>query len=584
MNYSKDKLMKETEDIAKDVFGPTFSFRPNQKEAIVDTIYNWLSGNNKHVIISAPTGSGKSIIALMCGAVLSKYYGKRGYVLCSDLGLLEQYRVDVENYFPNWAVLKGQQQYKCLINDQMFTAGACKLKGCKTYQEIARKFPHCAPDCPYLIERSKAIKSDVLVCTYAFWLIQLNNVAKSVENPPFDKRDFVICDEAHKLVGIVQEHYSPAFAEGDVTKMKNVIEAAAEQDADVIQNIEFCRQKIKHTEDLNELAEDINNYVGLLKIVDQAADTVTRCLDSEILSKEDRSLVFSAMFCKEHYSAFLDYLGVIKGAGPDVIVKNPSVDKPDNIKFNCINEYHLMGKYFHENCTMSMYMSATIGSPESYSRNHAINKYEYISIPSTFEFNNSPIFYVPDYRLSYKEKEYSLPKIIDMVVATVRMYGGKRGIIQTGSYKFAQDVYDRVPSDVRKRLILYNNSTEKNESIEFFKNCKDKILVGPSLIEGLNFSDDLCRFQIIMKIPYPSLADKFVNRKKDINQKWYSDETAVSILQGVGRGIRHEKDWCVTFIFDGCFTYLAQSSWDMFPDEFKNRIQIIKPNSILGNG
>jgi Rad3-related DNA helicase len=262
MNYSKDKLMKETEDIAKDVFGPTFSFRPNQKEAIVDTIYNWLSGNNKHVIISAPTGSGKSIIALMCGAVLSKYYGKRGYVLCSDLGLLEQYRVDVENYFPNWAVLKGQQQYKCLINDQMFTAGACKLKGCKTYQEIARKFPHCAPDCPYLIERSKAMKSDVLVCTYAFWLIQLNNVAKSVENPPFDKRDFVICDEAHKLVGIIQEHYSPAFAEGDVTKMKNVIEAAAEQDADVIQNIEFCRQKIKHTEDLNELAEDINNYVG----------------------------------------------------------------------------------------------------------------------------------------------------------------------------------------------------------------------------------------------------------------------------------------------------------------------------------
>jgi Rad3-related DNA helicase len=584
MNYSKDKLMKETEDIAKDVFGPTFSFRPNQKEAIVDTIYNWLSGKNKHIIISAPTGSGKSIIALMCGAVLSKYYGKRGYVLCSDLGLLEQYRVDVENYFPNWAVLKGQQQYKCIINDQMFTAGACKLKGCKTYQEIARKFPQCAPDCPYLIERSKAIKSDVLVCTYAFWLIQLNNVAKSVENPPFDKRDFVICDEGHKLVGIVQEHYSPAFAEGDVTKMKNVIEAAAEQDADVIQNIEFCRQKIKHTEDLNELAEDINNYVGLLKIVDQAADTVTRCLDSEILSKEDRSLVFSAMFCKEHYSAFLDYLGVIKGAGPDVIVKNPSVDKPDNIKFNCINEYHLMGKYFHENCTMSMYMSATIGSPESYSRNHAIDKYEYISIPSTFEFNNSPIFYVPDYRLSYKEKEYSLPKIIDMVVATVRMYGGKRGIIQTGSYKFAQDVYDRVPSDVRKRLILYNNSTEKNESIEFFKNCKDKILVGPSLIEGLNFSDDLCRFQIIMKIPYPSLADKFVNRKKDISQKWYSDETAVSILQGVGRGIRHEKDWCVTFIFDGCFTYLAQSSWDMFPDEFKNRIQIIKPNSILGNG
>ena len=125
MKYSKENITKETEDIAMEVFGPTFMFRPNQKEAIVDTVYNWLTGKNKHVIISAPTGTGKSIIALICGAVLSKYYNKTGYILCSDLGLLEQYKVDVDKYFPNWAVLKGQQEYRCVKNDQVFTAGAC---------------------------------------------------------------------------------------------------------------------------------------------------------------------------------------------------------------------------------------------------------------------------------------------------------------------------------------------------------------------------------------------------------------------------------------------------------------------------
>jgi Rad3-related DNA helicase len=107
------------------------------------------------------------------------------------------------------------------------------------------------------------------------------------------------------------------------------------------------------------------------------------------------------------------------------------------------------------------------------------------------------------------------------------------------------------------------------------------VLVGPSLIEGLSFDDDLCRFQIIMKVPYPSLADKFVAAKQKLKPEWYSNTTAISILQGVGRGIRNEKDWCVTFIFDGCYSYLLQKSYSMFPQDFINRIQVIPPHTIV---
>ena len=583
--YSKEKLTSQVEAVALDIFGPTFSFRPNQKEAIVTTLFNWLNGTKSNVIISAPTGSGKSIIGLLCGAVLSKYYAMKGYILCSDLGLLEQYRNDVEKYFDNWAVLKGQQEYKCFKNGMPFASGVCKLKGAKSYKDIVKQFPECLTECPYIVARNKAIKSDVLVCTYAFWLVQQNIVAKSVENPPFTNRDFVICDEAHKLVGIVQDHFSPMFDRDDLKKMKLVIDAAAPENEDVLGKIELSREKIAAYDDVEDIARELEHYVKLVSIVNDAVDTISRCVDIDNLSKEDRSLIYAGKCITEHFSSLCDYLGVIHEAGPNVIVKNPATDDSGNIRFNCINESYLMDKYFHANCKKKMYMSATIGSPVSYASNHSISAYEYVSIPSTFQYANSPIFYVPDYRLSYKEKEQSLPKIIDMVTAVIRMYKGKKGIIQTGSYKFAKDLHDRAPKDVRRRLLLYNGSTEKGQSIDFFKNCKDdKILVGPSLIEGLNFNDDYCRFQIIMKIPYPSLADKFINRKRELNQKWYSDETAISILQGVGRGIRHETDWCVTFILDGCFTYLANSSWDMFPDEFKNRIQVIKPNTLLEYG
>jgi Rad3-related DNA helicase len=140
---------------------------------------------------------------------------------------------------------------------------------------------------------------------------------------------------------------------------------------------------------------------------------------------------------------------------------------------------------------------------------------------------------------------------------------------------------DHLGASARNRLIQYDDTKEKNDAIEYFKMCDDKILVGPSLIEGLSFDDDLCRFQIIMKVPYPSLADKFVAAKQKLRPSWYSNATAISILQGVGRGVRNEHDWCVTFIFDGCYTYLMRQAYNMFPQEFINRIQMIPPTSIV---
>ena len=106
-------------------------------------------------------------------------------------------------------------------------------------------------------------------------------------------------------------------------------------------------------------------------------------------------------------------------------------------------------------------------------------------------------------------------------------------------------------------------------------------MVGPSLIEGLSFDDDLCRFQIIMKVPYPSLADKFVSAKMNYDKQWYSNTTAISILQGVGRGVRNMHDWCVTFILDGCFERLFYSSFNMFPPEFSQRIKVIESYHLL---
>lgn len=581
-----EEINKQIDIVASDSFGPTFKFRPNQKESVATTIYNWLSSTN-NVIISAPTGSGKSITALTIAGVLTRFYNKKGYILVSDLNLIDQYSRDVEKYFPNWCVLKGQQNYQCLVNGFNFKSGACKLKGCKSYKDIISRYPECSSDCPYIKERMKAIKSNLLVCTYSFWLIQQNIVKRMVPEPPFDERDFTICDEAHKLVSIVQNHFSPIMSPDDIGKIKNLVEFGLD-DCNIIDEIEDIRHRIITTSDNTTLLNLLTEYNKAMVIIGDCIDTIKRDIslktdNNKPLTKEDKTLVYNCEFIENHINSFSDYVNIIKSVGVINMVKNYDDSSPDRITFNCIDESYLMTKHFHNHCGKRMYMSATIGDFDAFAKECAFNDYISIDIPSLFDFTNSPIFYVPDYRLSYKEKEQNLPNISKLIDATINMYSGMRGIIQTGSYQFARQLMDYITPQSRQRIILYDDTKSKTEAISCFKQYPDKILVGPSLIEGLSFDDDLCRFQIIMKIPYPSLADKFVKAKKEIKPDWYSNTTSISILQGVGRGIRNEHDWCVTFIFDGCYSYLLKNSYSMFGDDFIKRIQIIQPQSILQN-
>lgn len=582
---SKEVITKQVEEEAKKHYGSMFSFRPHQKEAIVECIYDWLNGVTKDVILQGPTGSGKSVVALLVSSVLSDYYDKTGYIVISDLSLIEQYERDVQKYFSDWSVIKGQQNYTCNINGLPFTAGECKLKGCKSYYDIMRKFPECSETCQYIIERRTAMNAKVLVCTYSFWLVQRNIVGRKMgDNAPFGKRDFVIYDEAHKLVSVVQSHFSPRFSDNDINKFQLVLEFGSPDDSSVINDIEGIRRMIAESDNNDRILELLVSYVKKINIVCDAAETCMRDIQERLdagerVNKEDKNVAYACDFVKEHHNSFSEYISIISSIGTHNLVKNPQTGS--SIIFNCVDESYLMGKYFHEQCNYKLYMSATIGSRESFARDAAIGNNVWIDMPSTFDFKNSPIIYVDNYKLSYKEKEYTLPKIIELVSKIAKMYNGSRGIIQTGSYEFAKKLYELCDNETRDRLVLYGDSDEKKEAMMIFRSVGNKILVGPTLIEGLSFDDELCRFQIIMKVPYPSLSDKFVNVKQQVKPEWYTNTTAISILQGVGRGIRNANDWCVTFILDGCFTSLYQRTYDSFPDDFKNRVMLIKAETLL---
>lgn len=83
-------------------------------------------------------------------------------------------------------------------------------------------------------------------------------------------------------------------------------------------------------------------------------------------------------------------------------------------------------------------------------------------------------------------------------------------------------------------------------------------LVSPSIIEGLDFKEDICRAQIILKAPIPNLGDRFnyykFNGCEQINMpadKMFLDrKLAIDLNQAYGRNVRGTTDWGETYIVD----------------------------------
>ena len=76
MQYTIESIKSNILDWVENNIGLDFSFRKYQLESIMFIIKSILNDNRETSIIEAPTGSGKSLICIICAGVLSKYYHK----------------------------------------------------------------------------------------------------------------------------------------------------------------------------------------------------------------------------------------------------------------------------------------------------------------------------------------------------------------------------------------------------------------------------------------------------------------------------------------------------------------------------
>jgi len=149
-------------------------------------------------------------------------------------------------------------------------------------------------------------------------------------------------------------------------------------------------------------------------------------------------------------------------------------------------------------------------------------------------------------------------------------HSNEKGIIHAVNYKVAKYIKENV---VSSRLLLHDSSNRDAVLKLHIESQEPTVLLSPSMTEGVDLHDNLSRFQIICKIPFPYLGDLVVKKRMENNSKWYPYMTAKSIIQSLGRSVRNETDHAVSYVIDSDWERFYRTNSDLFPKEFSSLVR-----------
>ena len=587
ITINKEELKQHIIEWAEIHIGSSFEFREYQFDAVFDICLNILEGINHNQIIEAPTGSGKSLLNIISAGVLAEYYGKSSYILVSDLYLWKQYEDFInkhQNIKRKFGILKGQTgNYTCLRNNEDMRNADCRMGGISwaklfNYSSAKQLGYECANTCSYVRERKKALNSKVVIMTYQLYHYMINVVRSTSQNTIFSKRDTVFCDECHNIPSIVSNCFTPIIKKAEFHYLQQLHSYKGkiqldlfDNDDDFSDNEEYeliCRKySLVELEDKynaiynvlvnpnssayhNELA--ISQYNELLNEFRETVEAIESNLShkkqilGQSFTNDDINYYKACSWFRNIGCLWNDFYNCISEIGYEYVIKNVSENRlthEPNITFTCVKEDYVVWRFLLQTTENRVMMSATIGGYDAFCENIGL-------------------------------KYLQMGKDEEIIYKICKQFGGKRGMIQTGSYANAKELYDNAPRDLQRRMLLYNNAKEKTTQITIHQMSKDTILIGPTLVEGIDLPDDQCRFIVILKVPFPTIVDDYVKAKIKLFPLWYNSVTSNVIIQGIGRGVRSKDDYCTTYILDACFLALYNSTRNQYPEELQNRIQI----------
>jgi Rad3-related DNA helicase len=532
------------------------NYTPNaQQEKVLRNIEQAFTEGYKFIVISAPTGSGKSHIAKTVSnsaPAPSKEFVKLiqtnlafkkdkdgGYRYESDcleqpsfgsivLTITKSLQDQYTTLFKDVQMLKGKSNYTCVVDDEC----TCDVAPCLITKKLQEK---CIAEkvCPYFNARANTLSSKTCSLNYKMFFSLPDHVKQ---------REYIICDEAAELEDELVKHFTCELNFKILKKLGVNIDPLPLEGYGKYER--WC----------SKLIVDVYERIKGL---------------TEECSKKDISKILLTRY-KKWLLVLQSYHGSLQTLADTFYSSEYQIEKHETgVKFIPLKVNEL-SKYIFSHGKKIILMSATIIDPDNYCKVLGIDNYKYIEVDSPFEAVKSPIYCSTKYKLNYKNIDSVLHNIIKQIEELCRTHKNDKGIIHTHSNKITQAVRNHFIMDNR---FLYREEGVSNEHILDIHNntSRPTVLVSPSMSHGVDLKGDLAKFQIIIKAPYPPLGDIRIKKMFEMDKRWYQNKMLATVIQSCGRGVRSVDDECVTYILDGAITDAIKMNKSRIPKHFLDR-------------
>ena len=537
--------------------------RKEQKEALsfIDSEYQ-NNKLNKFFLLNLPVGVGKSHLALMIVDWYRKNVNKmaRVDIITNSKILQDQYADTYESI----ADLKGKDNYEC----QSYSCS------CSQGSEFNRLNKTSCESCPYSFARENYISGGMSLTNFYLYILYAIYNPKLMESRG---AKVLIVDESHEFDDVMSDFISIKITENIVKKFK------FSNEYEIMKNLKSV--------------SSINDYVSFLRFLNGEIISTVEDMEKGMgssprnVKSDKRDLKISKVLkvkntdvrvmnlvtdLKQYQLKIEVFLKEYKENPNNWVLESNwnEKTKQKELSLEPIWAYDYLDKYIFSQYDMVFLMSGTILDKNLFCQLNGLDvtKAVYYSIASPFPLRNRPIYYMPLGKMSFKSKEDTFKRYIPYIQKLLDKYKNKKGIIHTNSFELAK----WIEQSIKDPRLIFHDSTNKDEVLKMHKDSdKPTVIVSPSMDTGVSFDNDDARFQIIAKVPYPSLASQKNKMRQSNNPDWYSWKTVSGLIQMSGRPVRSNTDYADTIIIDGGFGDVIKHSSHFLPDWIQDAIKRI---------